>query len=84
LVNPYDSRAVGHAIQAALSMSLTERRERHGAMLQVLRRNDIASWTRRFIEALQESQRESSTEQVQAASEPPLRVVRSGLHSYRA
>jgi trehalose 6-phosphate synthase len=84
LVNPYDSRAVGHAIQAALSMSLTERRERHGAMLQVLRRNDIASWTRRFIEALHESQRESATEEVQEASEPPLRVVRSGLHSYRA
>jgi trehalose 6-phosphate synthase len=56
LVNPYDSRAVGHAIQAALSMALTERRERHAAMIQVLRRNDIATWTRRFVEALEQSQ----------------------------
>jgi trehalose 6-phosphate synthase len=56
LVNPYDSRAVGHAIQAALSMALTERRERHAAMMQVLKRNDIATWTRRFVEALEQSQ----------------------------
>jgi trehalose 6-phosphate synthase len=55
-VNPYDTRAVSHAIQAALSMSLHERRERHAAMLQVLKRNDIAAWTRRFVEALEQSQ----------------------------
>ena len=35
-VNPYDMRAVSHAIQAALSMPLPERRERHAAMMQVL------------------------------------------------
>jgi trehalose 6-phosphate synthase len=56
LVNPYDTRAVGHAIQAALSMTLTERRERHTAMMQILKRNDIAAWTRRFVEALEQSQ----------------------------
>ena len=56
LVNPYDSRAVGHAIQAALSMTLQERRERHAAMMQVLKRNDIAAWTRRFVEALEQTQ----------------------------
>ncbi|MBB6092688.1 trehalose 6-phosphate synthase [Povalibacter uvarum] len=55
LVNPYDSRAVGHAIQAALSMPLPERRERHAAMLQTLKRNDIASWSRRFVEALEKA-----------------------------
>lgn len=55
-VNPYDIRAVGHAVQAALSMSLPERRDRHAAMLQVLRRNDIATWTRRFVEALEKSE----------------------------
>jgi trehalose 6-phosphate synthase len=54
-VNPYDTRAVSHAIQAALSMSLHERRERHAAMLQVLKRNDIATWTRRFVEALEQA-----------------------------
>jgi trehalose 6-phosphate synthase len=56
LVHLYDSRAVGHAIQAALSMTLPERRERHAAMMQVLKRNDIASWTRRFVDALEQSQ----------------------------
>ncbi len=56
LVNPYDSRAVGHAIQAALSMPLPERRERHAAMMQMLKRNDIASWTRRFVDALEQAQ----------------------------
>jgi len=54
-VNPYDTRAVGHAIQAALSMSLQERRERHAAMLQILKRNDIGTWTRRFVEALEQA-----------------------------
>ena len=56
LVNPYDSRAVGHAIQAALSMPLPERRERHAAMMQTLKRNDIAAWTRRFVETLEQTQ----------------------------
>jgi trehalose 6-phosphate synthase len=55
LVNPYDLHAVSHAIQAALSMPLSERRERHAAMMQVLKRNDIAAWARRFIEALEQS-----------------------------
>ena len=54
-VNPYDTRAVSQAIQAALTMSLQERRERHAAMMQVLRRNDIATWTRRFVEALEQA-----------------------------
>jgi trehalose 6-phosphate synthase len=67
-VNPYDTRAVSHAIQSALSMSLQERRERHAAMLQILRRNDIATWTRRFVEAL---------EQAHAAESARVRVIRN-------
>jgi trehalose 6-phosphate synthase len=65
-VNPYDTRAVSHAIHAALSMSLQERRERHAAMLQVLRRNDISAWTRRFVDAL---------EQANSADNARVRVV---------
>ncbi|WP_116807794.1 alpha,alpha-trehalose-phosphate synthase (UDP-forming) [Steroidobacter cummioxidans] len=56
LVNPYDVRGVSHAMQAALSMPLSERRERHADMMKVLRRNDIAAWTRRFMEALEQTQ----------------------------
>jgi trehalose 6-phosphate synthase len=52
-VNPYDTHAVSRAIQTALSMPLPERRERHLAMLEVLKRNDIAAWTGRFVAALE-------------------------------
>lgn len=52
LVNPYDTRGVSRAIQAALTMTLPERLERHGAMMEVLRRNDIATWSRRFVDDL--------------------------------
>ena len=38
MVNPYDSRGMAHAIQQAFNMPLAERRERHQAMLDVLRR----------------------------------------------
>jgi trehalose 6-phosphate synthase len=53
LVNPYDVNAVSHAMQVALSMSVAERRERYEAMIAVLKRDDIATWTRRFVEALE-------------------------------
>jgi trehalose 6-phosphate synthase len=53
LVNPYDVNAVSHAIQVALSMQLAERRERYDSMISVLKRNDIAEWTRSFVEALE-------------------------------
>jgi len=68
LVNPYDVRAVSHAIQAALSMPLPERRERHEAMMEVLGRNDIATWTRRFVAALEESQEAHTPRRRSAAS----------------
>jgi trehalose 6-phosphate synthase len=83
LVNPYDSRAVGHAIQAALSMSLDERRERHAAMLQVLKRNDIVTWTRRFIEALAETQRDAPRSESRDPTESRMHVVRSSSRPYR-
>lgn len=53
LVNPYDRRGVAMAMQTALTMSLAERRERHAAMMEVLRRHDIHAWTQRFIAALE-------------------------------
>jgi trehalose 6-phosphate synthase len=68
LVNPYDIRGVSHAMQAALSMPLSERRDRHVDMMKVLRRNDIAAWVRRFMEALEQTQ----------AAESRVRVISSG------
>lgn len=52
IVNPYDSEDVADGIGIALSMSHDERRERHAAMLDTLRHNDITAWRTRFVEAL--------------------------------
>ena len=49
LVNPYDIDDVADGIEQALSMSLAERQDRHHAMMQVLRRNDITAWRTRFV-----------------------------------
>lgn len=51
-VNPHDSRGLAHAMQAALSMTLAERCERHAGMMEMIRRNDVTAWHRRFIETL--------------------------------
>ena len=52
-VNPYDTKGLGHAIQAALAMPLAERRERHASMLETVRRNDVRAWHERFVDALE-------------------------------
>jgi trehalose 6-phosphate synthase len=54
LVNPYDRNAVADGIQSAIEMSLGERKERHGEMIRVLRKNDIYTWCGRFISRLAE------------------------------
>jgi trehalose 6-phosphate synthase len=56
IVNPHDRDDVADGIANAVTMSLAERRERHAAMLEVLRKNDIRAWRRRFIEALTATQ----------------------------
>jgi trehalose 6-phosphate synthase len=53
MVNPYDSRGMAHAIQQAFNMPLAERRERHAAMLDVLKRNSITAWHTSFIDTLE-------------------------------
>jgi trehalose 6-phosphate synthase len=52
LVNPYDTRAIAHAIHTALEMPLGERRARHEKLLAAIAQNDIHAWHRRFTEAL--------------------------------
>ncbi|HKE45717.1 MAG TPA: trehalose-6-phosphate synthase [Steroidobacteraceae bacterium] len=51
-VNPYDAKGLAHAMQSALAMPLAERRDRHAGMMEVLRRNDVAAWHKRFLAAL--------------------------------
>ena len=55
LINPYDARALGMAIQTALTMPLAERRDRHALMMETVRRNDIHHWADSFVGALQPS-----------------------------
>jgi trehalose 6-phosphate synthase len=52
LVNPFDREGVAEGLQKAIEMPLAERRERHRSMMDVLRRNDIHAWCRRFIDTL--------------------------------
>jgi trehalose 6-phosphate synthase len=53
MVNPYDSRGMAHAIQQAFNMPLAERRERHAAMIEVLRTNSISAWHSSFVDTLE-------------------------------
>lgn len=52
IVNPYDRDNVADGIATALTMSLGERQRRYEAMMEVLRKNDIAAWRTRFVDAL--------------------------------
>jgi len=51
-VNPYDKRGMAFALQAALNMPLTERRQRHEQMLSAVREHDIHNWYGRFVHDL--------------------------------
>ena len=52
IVNPYDRDSVADGIATAITMSLDERRERHSAMMKVLKKNDITAWRTRFVDTL--------------------------------
>jgi trehalose 6-phosphate synthase len=52
IVNPYDKFEVANAISAALLMPKDERISRWQALFEGLRRQDIAWWTKSFIDAL--------------------------------
>jgi trehalose 6-phosphate synthase len=52
IVNPHDRDEVADGIAAAINMPLDERRQRHAAMLEILRKNDITAWRTRFVNAL--------------------------------
>jgi trehalose 6-phosphate synthase len=53
LVNPYDPEGVAISINRALSMPLSERRQRHEQNYRVLVANDISHWAERFLAALE-------------------------------
>jgi trehalose 6-phosphate synthase len=62
LVNPYDSEGVAIAIDRALSMPLSERRERQQQNFGVLVKNDISHWAERFLGLLEQAPSACSAE----------------------
>jgi trehalose 6-phosphate synthase len=48
LVNPHDEAGMAAALARALAMPLAERRQRHAAMMAVMRRNSLERWRDRF------------------------------------
>lgn len=52
IVNPYDQDEVAKALNAAITMSLGERQERHQALLARVRARDVSNWRRTFLSDL--------------------------------
>ena len=48
IVNPYDEAGVAAALDRSLGMGRDERRERHAAMMAVMRQNSLDAWRDRF------------------------------------
>jgi trehalose 6-phosphate synthase len=48
IVNPYDQTGIAAALDRALAMRPDERRERHAAMLTVMREHSLEQWRDRF------------------------------------
>jgi len=60
LVNPYDIEGTANAIHLALQMPVEERRNRHHALLSVLREFDVHWWCDSFLDALVQAQPEET------------------------
>ncbi|HSU04071.1 MAG TPA: trehalose-6-phosphate synthase [Acetobacteraceae bacterium] len=61
IVNPYDEAGIAAALQQGLSMGIEERRGRHAAMLDVMRRNSLEDWRDRFTADLRATGDERAT-----------------------
>jgi trehalose 6-phosphate synthase len=55
MVNPADTEEVADALEQALNMPQTERRDRWFAMMEVLQRQDITAWRTAFLNRLTEA-----------------------------
>ena len=60
IVNPYDVEEMAKSIKVALEMGLTERQERHQALLDSVRSNNTYDWCRSFLNALESVGRRSA------------------------
>jgi trehalose 6-phosphate synthase len=60
LVNPYDTEGTANAIHLALQMPVEERRNRHHALMSVIREYDVHWWCDSFLDALVQAQPEET------------------------
>jgi trehalose 6-phosphate synthase len=60
LVNPHDTGRTAETIQRALQMPLAERQQRHAALLDRIRTQDVHWWREAFLAALRETRKESA------------------------
>jgi len=60
IINPYDIDEMVEAMNRALSMPLPERRERHQALLERVRANDVSRWRETYLDTLETVVREAS------------------------
>lgn len=67
LINPYDEEGLSLAIERALSLSETERRERMMALYRRVHKNNVFAWGERFVESLSAA---VQTRSQQAQGEP--------------
>jgi trehalose 6-phosphate synthase len=52
IVNPYDPEQVAAAMHLAVNMDVEERRERHAALLERVRKRDVNAWRHSFLACL--------------------------------
>jgi trehalose 6-phosphate synthase len=60
LVNPYDVEGTANAIHLALQMPVEERRNRHAALMSVIREYDVHWWCDSFLDKLVQAQPEET------------------------
>lgn len=75
IVNPYDVEEMADAIKAALEMGLTERQERHEALLAGIRRDDTFAWCRSFLDVLERISRRAPLAIPSSPSEAARRAL---------
>jgi trehalose 6-phosphate synthase len=55
LVNPYDGEEIADAMHMAREMRISERRDRHQALMRGLHAYDVRRWRTDFVAALMEA-----------------------------
>ncbi|AKM09726.1 alpha,alpha-trehalose-phosphate synthase (UDP-forming) [Croceicoccus naphthovorans] len=55
LVNPYAPEEVADALHKALTMPLTERKQRHAALLEGVKNEDVHWWREKFVRIIEET-----------------------------